>query len=123
MRRDWSAVIARHHGDPCIVCGSDAVEYAHLAPRANDARHGTRRQRQGTVVRVDPDLIVPLCLRDHCAFDRGAFDLLPFLRDAYPEKVTATVAKLGMEEARRRLVPSDYSPAIVAARGGGRWAI
>jgi hypothetical protein len=122
VERDWSEVARVHLGEECWVCGSIYdVQWAHIAKRERDGRDKNGRRENGRV-RVDPLDIVPLCgpatdsTKCHFLFDAGALDLLPILVDRAPEKITRAVDRLGMEGARRRLLPSDYSSKIEAAR-------
>jgi hypothetical protein len=123
VKRDWSEVEAVHLGDECWACGSIVnVQWAHIVKRERDGRDSNGRRAPG-VVRVNPHCIVPLCgpvpslSSCHGRFDTGRLDLLPVLVKRAPEKVVAAVEALGLEAARRRLLPSDYTVEIERARG------
>lgn len=100
-RRDWSAVTITAE-DECRWCGrAGQTERAHVAGRTYD-----RKQDNG-VRWVNPDSIVGLCRACHTAYDSHRLDLLPCLTLA--EQVQAVIDLGGIEAARMRLVPSEYS--------------
>lgn len=99
--RDWGDVTTTAD-DPCRWCGvAGQTERAHIAGRAHD-----RKQDNG-VRYVNPDSIVPLCRDHHRQYDAHRLDLLSCLTLA--EQVQAVIELGGIEAARIRLVPSEYS--------------
>lgn len=95
VKRDWTAARSKVEVEGrCRVCSSGSgLEAAHLAPRKHD-------KREGDVLVVDPDNIVPLCKVCHMAFDAGELELLPYLSHA---EQAACVRALGMVSAGKRL--------------------
>lgn len=107
-RREWSAALAKVESeDRCRVCGATTyLEAAHIMGRKHDepVHPGSR------VLYVDPNRIVVLCgpFPDGChgEYDHKRLDLLSYLR---PEEQTQAVEDAGgIEQARRRLLPSAY---------------
>lgn len=122
LRRDWRFVEAAEPKEACAYCGKGTnLEWAHIPPRTHDAV-GEDGIRTHGLVKVKPERIVVLCgpatdsSSCHYKFDSGEIDLLPKLIDCAPEKIVEAVNVLGMEGARRRLCPSDYTPHIEEAR-------
>lgn len=113
-KRDWTDARAKVEAEGrCRLCGiTRGLQAAHTIGRVHDAKRGATRW-------VDPDGIVPLCEVDHQAYDRHEVDLLGYLTAA--EEVFA-VRTVGLEQARRRLAPSDYRRDIDAARVEARLA-
>lgn len=100
-KRDWSE-ISTTADDPCRWCGVEGrTERAHIAGRTYD-----RKQDNG-IRKVNPDSIVPLCRKHHQQYDAHRLDLLSCL--TLPEQVQAVIDLGGIEAARMRLVPSEYS--------------
>ena len=110
-RRVWSDSLAKCEAEgKCRVCGIErGLQQAHTVGRKHDKPKPGRK-----TLWVNPDGIVPLCERDHTAFDHHEIDLLPYLTVA--EQVYAVEALCGIENARIRLAPRDYHRAIQAAR-------
>lgn len=102
-KRDWSDSLAKLEAEGvCRVCGSGReLEQAHVAGRRYDKPRPGR-----STLWVNPDSVVPLCRRDHQAFDHGTLDLLPYLTTA--EQARAVLDLGSIETARIKLSPSDY---------------
>jgi len=117
--RDWDDAIrkVREEGE-CRVCGVQRqLEAAHLAPRKHDKpkRFGSK------TLWVNPANIVCLCAHCHRdLFDLGRLDLLEYL--TVEEQLHVVEALGGIENARMRLAPLDYRPAIQGARVKARMA-
>lgn len=87
---------AKCHDVACLVCGEWGCEPAHVVSRA-----------QGGC--AAPECVVPLCHRDHRAYDLGALDLLPFLEPSWRDEQAHAVSHLGIARAYRR-VTNDRGP-------------
>jgi hypothetical protein len=81
-------------GRRCIVCGTDRrIDPAHLIPRSLGGCG-------------DAVCCVPLCRRDHWAYDRGELDLLPYLEPAWRAQLAHAVSHVGLTAALRRITGS-----------------
>lgn len=114
-RRDWSDVDIEE-SDPCLICGIQGrTTRAHVSGRRFDRPRPGRK-----TLWVNPLDVVPLCgpVGDsqacHTQVDAGELDLLPHLD--LERQVRAVEVMGGIEAARRRLAPTDYSRRIVKAR-------
>ena len=110
--RSWDAAIekCRDEGE-CRVCKIQrGLDAAHLAKREHDqpVRPGAKR------LKVEPDNVIPLCAHDHYAFDHSELDVLPYL--TVEEQLHVVRVLGGIEQARRRLAPTDYHRRIEQAR-------
>lgn len=94
IRRDWSECHWKRDGG-CRICGQHPVELAHIIGRNRD-------QRDGSVIRVDPDSVVGLCGHHHRTYDARLLDLLPYL--TVTEQARAVLDAGGIEAARRRII-------------------
>jgi hypothetical protein len=84
-------------GRACIVCGTTTgrIDPAHLIPRSlGGCGH--------------PACCVPLCRRDHRAYDRGELDLLPYLEPAWRTQLAHAVGHVGLVGALRRISGSRW---------------
>lgn len=122
--RDWSAARekvereghCRVMNDP-VTCvprsGEDKcgwpLEAAHIVGREHDKKQfgmDWDLVTGQTIWHVDPDRIVPLCLKHHRMYDRHELDLLPYL--TVEEQAQAVLDAGGIELARRRTAPLVY---------------
>jgi hypothetical protein len=74
----------------CVMCGSTRVDPAHLILRALGGCD-------------EPECVVPLCRRHHCAYDTGRLDLLPWLEPGHREELAHAVGHLGLARTLRRI--------------------
>jgi hypothetical protein len=81
---------AKVAGQRCLVCGERPVDPAHLVPRSLGGCD-------------DADCVVPLCRIHHRLYDRGEFDLLPYLEPRYRAEVVHGVLHLGLVSLLRRV--------------------
>jgi hypothetical protein len=92
-------------GKPCCVCGADAlivpIDPAHVIDRSLCEDDG------------DPRAVVPMCRRDHRAYDEGNLDLLPLLERGFREELAFAVLRFGLVNTYRR-VTNDRSVADAA---------
>lgn len=107
-RRDWrdarEKVQIEAESTGCRACGVFAgLQAAHIAPRRVDRP----RTEDSKTLYVHPDRILPLCPECHGRMDSGRLDTLGLLTLA--EQVQAVIDLGGIEAARIRLVPSEYS--------------
>jgi 5-methylcytosine-specific restriction endonuclease McrA len=99
-RRNWTAAHQKVQDELyCRVCDRQADDPAHIVPRS---RGGSD----------EADNILPLCREHHTQFDGHRIDMLEHLTR---EEQAEAVRLLGLEDARQRLVPSDYPIKRVAA--------
>jgi predicted restriction endonuclease len=99
-RRDWTAAHRKVEDELyCRVCDRQADDAAHIVPRS----------RGGSDV---ADNILPLCRDHHQELDSHRLDILEYLTR---EEQAEAVRLLGLEDARQRLVPSDYPIKRVAS--------
>jgi hypothetical protein len=78
-------------GRRCIVCGTDRrIDPAHLIPRSLGGCG-------------EAACCIPLCRRDHRAYDRGELDLLPYLEPAWRAQLAHAVGHVGLIAALRRI--------------------
>jgi hypothetical protein len=82
------------------VCASDLVEPCHLIDRSLAASWGD-----------DPRIVVPLCRRDHEAYDRHELDLSPYLEPYWRESIAVAVQAVGLFRALNRITGKDWLPA------------
>ena len=75
---------------PCAVCGAEGVDPAHLCDRSLGGCD-------------NPRCVVPLCRRDHRAYDEGKLDLLPYLEPRYRVELAHAVMHLGLARAYQRI--------------------
>ena len=95
IARDWSEARAKVATEGvCRVCGAGWPQAAHLVGRRHDRAGGNGK------LRVEPDVVVPLCEACHRAYDGRRLDLLPHLTRA--ERARA-VELVGLVAALRRL--------------------
>lgn len=116
-RRDWDAAIAKRDAEGCCrVCGATTnLEAAHVMGREHDepAHPGSR------VLYVAPARIFVLCgpfpAGCHGDFDHHRLDVLHLL--TADEQAQAVADAGGIEQARRRLLPSAYTHERVTEAG------
>jgi hypothetical protein len=82
----------------CIVCGQWGCDPAHLIPRS------LAPDPEG-----DPLRVVPLCRRDHEAYDLGAVDLSPFLEPRYRDEAAEAVRQVGLWRAVERITNQRWT--------------
>jgi hypothetical protein len=86
-------------GAPCVACGAEETDPAHLAARA---RGGCDH----------PDCVAALCRSCHRAYDTGRLDLLPHLEPRYRRELAHAVGHLGLIGALERLTGERWRPAL-----------
>jgi len=62
---------------------------------------------------MEPDHVLGLCRKAHSAYDAHELDLLGHLTR---EEEVAAVQAIGLESARIRICPSDYTPFLASCR-------
>lgn len=105
-RRSWTAARQKVDEQGCRL----ATTPGHHCTGQVEAAHVIDRSLGGG---MQADEIVPLCKAAHSAYDAFELDLLPHL--TIDEQVAA-VRTLGIEGARRRTCPSDYTPRMAECR-------
>lgn len=105
MKRHWDFANIKRLAeyDRCRVCGATPSELAHLTScRYDDVLPNGDYE-------VNPASVILLCQTHHLAFDSHELDILSYInRD---EEVDA-VARIGLERAYRRLVPSLFAEVV-----------
>lgn len=108
-RRDWTDAHAKVEEEGGCRLAKDPVHRIHCAGPIDPA-HVIDRSLGGG---MEPASVVPLCRHHHSAFDAHELDLLGHLTR---DEEVAAVQAVGLESARIRICPSDYSPFLVSAR-------
>lgn len=100
-RRIWEDARAKLNAEgACRLCGSErALQAAHVIGRIHD-------EPRGKLLYVKPERIIPLCPRDHAAYDRHEADILPVLTTA--EQVQAVADTGSILTALRRTTSDSY---------------
>lgn len=83
----------------CIACGQPHPDPAHLIPRS-----------LCSVGQDEPLAVIPLCRRDHQAYDQGRLDLLPFLEPGYRKELAFAVERFGLLPTVRRVTNQRMAP-------------
>lgn len=126
IRRDWTRARAKLEEEGvCRNCGTtEHLECAHIIGRDRDfycpleyGEDAGLRIVAAPTLEVHPDRIIPLCgpfpQGCHGAEHRHEIDTLPLLH--LREQIQAVVDAGGIENARIRTCPSQYSRALGAA--------
>jgi hypothetical protein len=124
VRRDWSDARRKIEDEGrCRLCSATGIKIdaAHVLGRRYD-----RPRVEGSstkVLYVHPDSVIPLCSSTpdrvgcHYRYDAGEVSILAVLTP--DEQLRAVTDAGGIELARRRIDPTDYTKEICAARAGG----
>ena len=75
---------AKVRGGSCAYCGGPGTDPAHVWPRSMGGCD-------------DADCVIPLCRRDHSAYDLGQLDLLATVKINFPREYAHAVAHAGTE--------------------------
>lgn len=86
-------------GQVCLVCGRSPVDPAHLIPRGVTS-----------VDQDDPLAVVPLCRRDHRAYDDGRLSILEYLEPRFREELAFAVKRVGLLSTLQRVTNERWTP-------------
>jgi hypothetical protein len=88
---------------PCLVCGVENCDPAHLISRGHT-----------TVGQEDPRSVVPLCRKHHRHFDNGElYDLLGCMEPRYRRELAFAVEREGLLYTLQRVTGETWTPTQV----------